>query len=738
MTEHKVIRIAFYGKGGIGKSTTVSALSQYWAQRGMTVLQIGCDPKADSTLILRGGIKLPSVMDLIRKREPFDLEDAVYVKETEGGGRIICAEAGGPLPGQGCAGRGIITALETLREKGILTRYRPDVILYDVLGDVVCGGFAMPMREGYAQRVYIMTSGENMSIYAAANIGLALSGFKERGYAQLGGLILNRRNVKREEEKVLELADDLGTQIIGRLDHSDLVQEAEELGTTVIGAFPDSVIAGQFRQIADRIAEECGFGYKNEDEAQKSILRSSEPASGTDDIGAGPSRISAGEASFPSPFTAGLEFNPPVHETWNIVHIGMLMPQSHQIYICSDNCMRGVVMTAAEMNALERFSCVVIEENDLLSGGLEEITLEGVTDVLHKLSARRNGNEMPKAVLVFPVCLHHFTGCDMGYVYRELEKRFPEIIFIRCWMDPIMQKTGPTPDMKLRKAMMDILQPSSERNGIAALIGDIYALDHDCELRRLIDAADAKRGLKSVPLQVQDCATLNEYKGLPKREILITRSPMAKDAAEKTADRLGMSSLYLPGAMRYDEISELLEKAACAMGITLEEAGISLAEEIGRCDEALQDAFEMIGNTCIAVDAIAVQRPVGLSRLLLEHGFNVKEIYLDAVNPEEEADFAWLKENHSEVLLCSTIHVKGRVLHAAAIDQAHREYLAIGPKAAWYCGTEHFVNLVDHGGMWGLSGIQKLAELMKEAFLERKDTRDLVPRKGLGCESLII
>ena len=218
MTEHKVIRIAFYGKGGIGKSTTVSALSQYWAQRGMTVLQIGCDPKADSTLILRGGIKLPSVMDLIRKREPFDLEDAVYVKETEGGGRIICAEAGGPLPGQGCAGRGIITALETLREKGILTRYRPDVILYDVLGDVVCGGFAMPMREGYAQRVYIMTSGENMSIYAAANIGLALSGFKERGYAQLGGLILNRRNVKREEEKVLELADDLGTQIIGRLD----------------------------------------------------------------------------------------------------------------------------------------------------------------------------------------------------------------------------------------------------------------------------------------------------------------------------------------------------------------------------------------------------------------------------------------------------------------------------------------------------------------------------------------
>ena len=150
-------------------------------------------------------------MEMVRKRGPFDLEDVIYVKEA-GSGRIICAEAGGPMPGQGCAGRGIITAMETLREKDILAKYSPDVILYDVLGDVVCGGFAMPMREGYANKVYILTSGENMAVYAAANIGLALEGFKERGYAQLGGLILNRRNVKREEEKALELSEDLHTE----------------------------------------------------------------------------------------------------------------------------------------------------------------------------------------------------------------------------------------------------------------------------------------------------------------------------------------------------------------------------------------------------------------------------------------------------------------------------------------------------------------------------------------------
>ena len=155
----------------------------------------------------------------------------------------------------------------------------------------------------------------------------------------------------------------------------------------------------------------------------------------------GPSRIPVSKAAFPAPFAQELEFNPPVHETWNIVHIGMLMPQAHQIYICSDNCMRGVVMTAAEMNAIERFSCVVLEEKDMHSGNLEEITLEGVSDVLDKIRRKRGEERLPKAVLVFPVCLHHFMGCDLRYVYKELEKRFPQIVFIKGWMDPIMQKT---------------------------------------------------------------------------------------------------------------------------------------------------------------------------------------------------------------------------------------------------------------------------------------------------------
>ena len=727
-----MIRIAFYGKGGIGKSTTVSNLSQYWAGKGLTVLQIGCDPKADSTIALREGHALPSVMEKVRSREPFTLDDVVYVQNTENGGKILCAEAGGPLPGRGCAGRGIITALETLRDKGILDRYDPDVILYDVLGDVVCGGFAMPMRDGYANKVYVLTSGENMSIYAAANIGLAVSGFRERGYASLGGIILNRRGVKREEEKVQELACDLHTQIIGSLDRSETVQEAEEQGVTVVRAFPESGIAAQFRALADRIADESGLEYPVQEVRTQGMA-------GHKDFGtAGSSRIAVRDASFPVPFTAGLEFNPPVHETWNIVHIGMLLPGAHQIYVCSDNCMRGVVMTAAEMNAIDRFSCVVLEEKDIHSGGLEEITLEGVTDVIRKLRAKRGEEGLPKAIIVFPVCLHHFTGCDMGYVYRELEKRFPAITFVRGWMDPIMQKTGPTPDMKLRKAMMDVLAPVSHSTGKAALLGDIYALDPGSELMRLITAANALTGAGEAPVQIQDCGDLDQYLSLAGRDLLITRSPIAAAAVRQTARRLHKKTLYVPAAAGYAEIRLLLETSADFLGMTLEQAGIDPDQEEAACEKAADHLRSLIQDTPVAVDAVALQRPLGFARFLLERGFRVTEVYLDAVSPEEEDDFAWLKENHGDVLLCSTIHIKGRVLHADAIDPAHRNYLAVGPKAAWFCGTGHFVNLVDQGGMWGYSGLRRILALMEDAYLYEKDTEDIVPRKGLGCESIVI
>ena len=250
-----MIKIAVYGKGGIGKSTTVSNLSAALSDMGYKVMQIGCDPKADSTVSLHGKGKITTVLDLVRtKKNDFTLEDMVSV----GYGGVICVEAGGPTPGLGCAGRGIIAALEKLAEKGAYETYQPDVVIYDVLGDVVCGGFSMPMRGGYADKVFVITSGENMAIHAAANIAMAIDGFKGRGYAGLGGIILNRRNVKDEDAKVAELAKDIESEIIGTLNRSDTVQEAEDLGKTVVEAFPDSAMAGEYRVLAKVILKICG------------------------------------------------------------------------------------------------------------------------------------------------------------------------------------------------------------------------------------------------------------------------------------------------------------------------------------------------------------------------------------------------------------------------------------------------------------------------------------------------
>ena len=160
-------RIAIYGKGGIGKSTICSNLASAMAADGFKVMQIGCDPKADSTALHRKGVKLPTVLDTMRANgSDWSLDEVVHVSDDG----VFCIEAGGPVPGLGCAGRGIITALEKLEEKGLYEKYEPDVILYDVLGDVVCGGFAVPLRKKYADLVFIVTSGEFMSLYAANNI----------------------------------------------------------------------------------------------------------------------------------------------------------------------------------------------------------------------------------------------------------------------------------------------------------------------------------------------------------------------------------------------------------------------------------------------------------------------------------------------------------------------------------------------------------------------------------------
>ena len=384
--------------------------------------------------------------------------------------------------------------------------------------------------------------------------------------------------------------------------------------------------------------------------------------------------IPIGKAAFPAPFKGRLEFNAPVHENWNIVHIGMRVPQAVQIYVCADNCMRGVVLTAAEMNASDRFSYVLLEEKDLYEGNLEDVTIEGVADCIEKMPVR------PPAVMVFLVCLHHFVGTNTGRVYRELEKRFPDIYFMRCWMDPIMQKTGYTPDQKLRKAMLDPLEapPVRDRKAVSILL-DNFPLEESSDLHMLLTG----NGIRV--RQIMDCSSFEEFRSLASSILCVTRS-----------------------------------------------ARVDHGERIRACEKALEKAHALIGDTPVAIDYLGIPRPLGLARLLLDHGFHVKRVYLDAVSPEEEEVFHDLQERYPDLLLSATVHVSLRLCHGKEKDT-----LAIGPKAAWFTGTDHFVNVVELNGMWGYDALIRLCAMMEDSFLHAGDPRDVLPRKGFGCASCI-
>jgi nitrogenase iron protein NifH len=246
-------KIAIYGKGGIGKSTTASNISAAMADQGFRVMQIGCDPKADSTSTLMGGREIPTILEVLRdKKKDINLDDIVFT----GFGGVLCAESGGPTPGVGCAGRGIIAAFETLESLQAFRVFSPDIVFYDVLGDVVCGGFAMPLRKGYAQEIYIVTSGEKMSLFAARNIARAVEEFRIRGYARLKGFILNARGVPGESALVAAAAEEMNTRVIMEIPRDTVVQVCEDKNMTVIEGSPDSRLAGIYGRLADIIIRE--------------------------------------------------------------------------------------------------------------------------------------------------------------------------------------------------------------------------------------------------------------------------------------------------------------------------------------------------------------------------------------------------------------------------------------------------------------------------------------------------
>lgn len=249
MAEKQLRQIAIYGKGGIGKSTTTQNLTAGLSELGKKIMVVGCDPKADSTRLLLNGLAQRTVLDTLRE-EGEDIELDTIMKTGFNG--IKCVESGGPEPGVGCAGRGIITSIGMLESLGAYTEDL-DYVFYDVLGDVVCGGFAMPIREGKAKEIYIVASGEMMALYAANNICKGISRYALKGGVRLGGIICNSRNVDREIELLRVFAEELGSQLIHFVPRNNVVQRAEIRKKTVIDYDSENPQADEYRQLAEKI-----------------------------------------------------------------------------------------------------------------------------------------------------------------------------------------------------------------------------------------------------------------------------------------------------------------------------------------------------------------------------------------------------------------------------------------------------------------------------------------------------
>jgi len=247
----KIKQIAIYGKGGIGKSTTTSNISAALSVAGYKVMQFGCDPKSDSTNTLRGGKYIPTVLDTLRDKNTVKASEVIY----EGFNGIYCVEAGGPAPGVGCAGRGIITAVQLFKQQRVFEELDLDFVIYDVLGDVVCGGFAVPIREGIAEHVFTVSSADFMAIYAANNLFKGIQKYSNSGGALLGGVIANSINAPYAKEIIDDFVKQTNTQVIEYIPRSVTVTQSELQGKTTIEAAHDSQQAKIYKSLAQKIAE---------------------------------------------------------------------------------------------------------------------------------------------------------------------------------------------------------------------------------------------------------------------------------------------------------------------------------------------------------------------------------------------------------------------------------------------------------------------------------------------------
>ena len=464
-------------------------------------------------------------------------------------------------------------------------------------------------------------------------------------------------------------------------------------------------------------------------------------------------------ASFPSPFPRTLEYSPAARGTWNIVHTGMLVPGAHQIYICAAGCLRGVILTAAEMgdSYRRRFHTLELRERDLYATDQETFLIEGITDILRRLT------ELPPAVLIFTACVHHFLGCNLTYVYRTLRDRFPAVRFAECIMDPIRQTKAMPPETRERLEIYRLLKKTNARDNAINLIGSNLPLDGHSDIKQLLNAA-------GLPLRdLTECQTYADFQHMANSTANLYTNPFTKAAAEDLQKRLGQPCLYLPQVWTYEEIETHLEHLADLLVSACHTSNFGTTGRfpwkfLGPQDrlfpgemprrpaskrqtsrESLLATLELrfealkqqLADRSIAIDLTFTLLPFSLARLFVSHDLHVAEIYADAIAPDDEENFHWLQTHAPHIRLFPTKHPAMRTQPRSHLDKNGRELIALGQKATYFTGTHHFVPAIEGGGHYGFEAIYWLqAELSKAALLPQ-DPEPIIKKKAWGAPSCL-
>jgi hypothetical protein len=423
-------------------------------------------------------------------------------------------------------------------------------------------------------------------------------------------------------------------------------------------------------------------------------------------------------------FHEGVEYSSPARGTWTVAHVSMLIPRSHQIYVGGDGCLRGVVLSAAEFGGLDRFSMITVKEDDIYQNKMEDLFIDGITDILNNLPS------LPPAVVVFTSCIHEFMACDMDLVYAQLKKRFPGVDFIPTHMNPTMRRSGISPEELMRQQMYAALDMRAKNPKSVNIVGNCYARNTQSELLTWLHDSGY------TVLDICSCSTYEEYKVMAESSVNIYTIPLMEKGARVLEQRLHQEAVYLPVSFSYENIRKelmlLAEKFHLKHMISSENGVFCFDALEQQSDRALAHAKEIIGGMPVVIDYAAVTRPLELARLLVEHGFNVVRVYTDTILPGDEDAFAWLKENAPELPLHSVVNFRCRfVPRDGTIGGV--PVLAVGQKAAYFAGTNHFVNIVENGDLWGFDGICRLARMMEDAAQHEKDMRSMIQIKAWGC-----